>query len=117
MEAMARSADFVGGRERMIQRLISEGLLRSPEVTAAIRKVPRELFVSDELRPYAYNDTPLPTDRGQTISAPHGKQSRAIHGGDNERSTGIEDRQQSTRGRCRQRLPRRYDCRAGRTPR
>src|SRR6266436_9089451 len=109
MEAMARSADFVGGRERMIQRLISEGLLRSPEVIAALRKVPRELFVSDQLRPYAYNDTPLPTDRGQTISAPHGNQSRAIHGSDNERSTGTDDRQQSTRSRCRQRLPRRYN--------
>ncbi len=82
----------------MVQRLISEGLLRSPEVIAALTKVPRELFVSDELRPYAYNDTPLPTDRGQTISAPHGKHSRAIHGGHNERSTGTEDRQQSPRG-------------------
>src|SRR6266516_3904916 len=97
----------------MVQRLIGEGLLQSPEVIEALRKVPRELFVSDELRPYAYNDTPLPTDRGQTISAPHGRQSRAIHGGHNERSTGIEDRQQSARGRCRERLPRRYDRRAG----
>jgi protein-L-isoaspartate(D-aspartate) O-methyltransferase len=68
----------------MVQRLIGEGLLRSSEVIAALRKVPRELFVSDELRPYAYNDTPLPTHRGQTISAPHGMRSRAIHGGNNE---------------------------------
>src|SRR5438105_14105227 len=89
----------------MVQRLISEGILRSPEVIRALRKVPRELSVSDELHPYAYNDTPLPTDRGQTISAPHGEASRAIHGGHNERSTGTEDRQQSTRGRGRQRLP------------
>jgi len=73
VEAIARSVDFASERERMVQRLIGEGLLRSPEVIAALRKVPRELFVSDELRPYAYNDTPLPTDRGQTISAPHGK--------------------------------------------
>ena len=72
----------------MVQRLISEGLLRSPEVIEAMRKVPRELFVSDELRPYAYNDTPLPTDRGQTISAPLGNPGRAIHGGHNERSVG-----------------------------
>ena len=96
----------------MVQRLITEGLLRSPEIIVALRKVPRELFVSDALHPYAYNDTPLPTDRGQTISAPHGEQSRAIYGGHNERSTGIEDRQQSARGRCRERLPRRYDRRA-----
>ncbi len=88
MEAIARSVDFASERERMVQRLIGEGLLRSPEVIEALRKVLRELFVSDDLRPYAYNDTPLPTDRGQTISAPHGKQSRAIHGGHNERSVG-----------------------------
>jgi len=88
VEAIARPVDVAGERERMIQRLISEGLLRSPEVMAALRKVPRELFVSNELRPYAYNDTPLPTDRGQTISAPHGNLSRAIHGGNNERSAG-----------------------------
>lgn len=99
MERIARSADFASERERMIQRLISEGLLRSPEVIAALRKVPRELFVSNELRGYVYNDTPLPTDRGQTISAPHGNPSRAIHGGNNERSLGTKDRQQSLGGR------------------
>src|SRR2546428_10677237 len=101
----------------MIQRLVSEGLLRSPEVIAALRKVPRELFVSDELSPYAYNDTPLPTDRGQTISAPHGNRCRAIHGGNNERSAGTEDRRQGLGGCRRQRIARRYGSRAERTPR
>jgi protein-L-isoaspartate O-methyltransferase len=85
----------------MVQRLISEGLLHSSEVIAALRKVPRELFISNELRPYAYNDTPLPTDRGQTISAPHGKGSRAIHGGNNERGAGADHGQQGARGGCR----------------
>ncbi len=56
----------------MVQGLIREGLLYSPEVVAALRKVPREIFVSDRLRPYAYSDVPLPTDHGQTISAPRG---------------------------------------------
>src|SRR2546430_17090883 len=116
-EAIARSVNFASERERMVQRLISEGLLRSPEIIVALRKVPRELFVSDALHPYAYNDTPLPTDRGQTISAPHGEQSRAIYGGHNERSTGIEDRRQSARGGCGERLSRRYDRRTDRTPR
>lgn len=37
----------------------------------AISKVPRELFVTHELRKYAYLDTPLPIGHGQTISAPH----------------------------------------------
>ena len=56
----------------MVQGLIGEVLLHSPEVIAALRKVPRELFVSERLRPYAYGDMPLPTEHGQTISAPHG---------------------------------------------
>ncbi|HVH14991.1 MAG TPA: hypothetical protein VNA15_04655 [Candidatus Angelobacter sp.] len=101
----------------MIQRLISEGLLHSPDVIAALRTVPRELFVSNELRPYAYNDTPLPTDRGQTISAPHGNWSRAIHGGNNERSAGTEDRQQSLGGGRWQRISRCNSSRADPTPR
>lgn len=56
----------------MVRTLIAEGLLRSPEVIEALKKVPREHFVPDHLKPYAYNDTPLPTGQGQTISAPHG---------------------------------------------
>jgi protein-L-isoaspartate(D-aspartate) O-methyltransferase len=88
---MVRSAHYASERERMVQRLVSEGLLRSPEVIVALSKVPRELFVSEELRTYAYNDNPLPTDRGQTISAPHGKRGRTIHGGHNERGIGARD--------------------------
>ncbi len=57
----------------MVNGLIREGLLHSPEVIEALRKVPRELFLSERLRPHAYSDVPLPTDDGQTISAPHGK--------------------------------------------
>jgi protein-L-isoaspartate(D-aspartate) O-methyltransferase len=56
----------------MVQALIAEGLLKTREVIDAMRKVPRELFASTHLRQYAYSDTPLPTDHGQTISAPHG---------------------------------------------
>jgi protein-L-isoaspartate(D-aspartate) O-methyltransferase len=56
----------------MVQGLIAEGLLKTPEVIDAMRKVPREFFVSASLQRYAYSDTPLPTDYGQTISAPLG---------------------------------------------
>ena len=59
-------------RRRMVEELVQEGLLHSPQVIAALEKVPRELFVSDPLAPYAYSDVPLPTGHGQTISAPHG---------------------------------------------
>jgi protein-L-isoaspartate(D-aspartate) O-methyltransferase len=56
----------------MVEALISEGILKTREVIDAMRRVPRELFVSDNLGQYAYIDTPLPTEHGQTISAPHG---------------------------------------------
>ena len=70
----------------MVQGLISEGLLHSASVIEALKKVPRELFLPEHLRAYAYNDTPLPTDHGQTISAPHGW-SRASHGSDHGRGS------------------------------
>jgi protein-L-isoaspartate(D-aspartate) O-methyltransferase len=41
-----------------------------PNVLAALGKVPRERFVSPELKPYAYADRPLPIGHGQTISQP-----------------------------------------------
>jgi len=40
-------------------------------VLAAMRAVPRELFVPDELRRRAYEDAALPIGEGQTISQPY----------------------------------------------
>lgn len=37
---------------------------------SAFRRVPRERFVSDEARRYAYENRPLPIGHGQTISQP-----------------------------------------------
>ncbi|HET7405259.1 MAG TPA: hypothetical protein VFJ63_03995 [Candidatus Bathyarchaeia archaeon] len=72
VEADSRPIDFVAEREEMVRGLIREGLLRSANAIAAMKKVPRELFVPVHLQAYAYNDSPLPTEHGQTISAPHG---------------------------------------------
>ena len=41
------------------------------DVLAAMRKVPRHLFVPANVRDSAYMDTPLPIGHFQTISAPH----------------------------------------------
>lgn len=41
------------------------------KVLQAMSKIPREIFVPDESRFRAYDDTPLPIGHGQTISAPH----------------------------------------------
>ena len=40
-------------------------------VLDAMSRVPRELFVPEQLRDRAYEDTPLPIGLGKTISAPH----------------------------------------------
>jgi protein-L-isoaspartate(D-aspartate) O-methyltransferase len=40
-------------------------------VLAAMERVPRELFVSEELRSRAYDDAALPIGDGQTISQPY----------------------------------------------
>jgi len=44
--------------------------IRDERVLAAFAAVPRELFVSDEQRDFAYADSPLPIGHGQTISQP-----------------------------------------------
>ncbi|MDP6459563.1 MAG: protein-L-isoaspartate O-methyltransferase, partial [Candidatus Hydrothermarchaeota archaeon] len=58
-------------REEMVNRLVTHGYLRSKEVIAAMRLVPRHLFVPEENKKYAYEDYPLPIGKNQTISAPH----------------------------------------------
>ncbi|NPA85186.1 MAG: protein-L-isoaspartate(D-aspartate) O-methyltransferase [Crenarchaeota archaeon] len=58
-------------RKELAEKLVREGYIRRPEVARAMLKVPRELFVPEGLREYAYEDRPLPIGMGQTISAPH----------------------------------------------
>ncbi|MGB9901669.1 protein-L-isoaspartate O-methyltransferase [Methanothrix sp.] len=55
-------------KERLIESLRN---YVSDRVVEAMSRVPRELFVPEELRPMAYEDRPLPIGYGQTISAPH----------------------------------------------
>ena len=63
--------DFEEQRRRLVEMLVLEGVIRSERVKRAMLRVPRELFVPEPYRRYAYVDTPLPIGRGQTISAPH----------------------------------------------
>ena len=43
----------------------------SPRVMAAMKKVPRDEFVPDDLKPIAFDNGPLPIGHGQTISQPY----------------------------------------------
>jgi protein-L-isoaspartate(D-aspartate) O-methyltransferase len=56
--------------DKMIERQIVARGVRDARVLDALRSIPRELFVPPTLRASAYDDTPLPLDRGQTISQP-----------------------------------------------
>ena len=58
-------------RLRMVEeQLVARGL-RDEDVLAAMRSVPRHLFVPDDLAHEAYADSPLPIGLGQTISQPY----------------------------------------------
>jgi protein-L-isoaspartate(D-aspartate) O-methyltransferase len=57
--------------ETMIRDQIIARGVRDARVLDAMRSVPRELFVPPRHRAEAYDDNPLPLDRGQTISQPY----------------------------------------------
>jgi len=58
-------------RERLVTNLYREGYIKTERVKQAFLTVPREAFIPDSLKNYAYVDTPLDIGQGQTISAPH----------------------------------------------
>ncbi len=58
-------------RDWMVDRQILSRGLDDPNLEQAFRTVPRERFVSEELREFAYEDGPLPIGEGQTISQPY----------------------------------------------
>jgi protein-L-isoaspartate(D-aspartate) O-methyltransferase len=64
-------ADLSEARRRMVAHQIQERGLRSDAVTRAMQDVPREEFIGDEMREFAYADSALPIAEGQTISQPY----------------------------------------------
>ena len=64
-------SDLSKRREDMIDNQISARGVRSEAVLGALRKVPREAFLPERLREFAYEDSPLPIAAGQTISQPY----------------------------------------------
>ena len=55
----------------MVDKQIVNRGVTDPLVVAAMRRVPRHLFVPEDQRVSAYADHPLPIGRGQTISQPY----------------------------------------------
>lgn len=58
-------------REEMVTKQIEARGITDIKVLEAMRKIPRELFVSEALRDQAYGDFPLPIGEQQTISQPY----------------------------------------------
>ena len=52
------------------EQLLARGI-KDPRVIAAMKKVPRHLFVEEALQGQAYSDHPLPIGEKQTISQPY----------------------------------------------
>ena len=63
--------DFAAARYDMVARQIAGRGIVGAAVLDAMRTVPREYFVSEELHDSAYDDSPLPIEAGQTISQPY----------------------------------------------
>ena len=63
--------DFADLRERMVRRQIQSRGIDDQSILDAFREVPREEFVDEEHRRWAYDDHPLPIEAGQTISQPY----------------------------------------------
>ena len=64
-------SDTEARRLHMVERQVAARGIRDPAVLDAMRAVPREAFVSEELAEFAYQDSPLPILEGQTISQPY----------------------------------------------
>lgn len=58
-------------RQLMVENQIKQRGIVDSQLLKAMLKVPRHLFVPENLASLAYNDTPLPIGHGQTISQPY----------------------------------------------
>ncbi len=66
--AQTSAGDLGRARTALLEELAVE--ITDRRVMEAMAQVPRERFVPEELRPYAYDNRPLPIGYGQTISQP-----------------------------------------------
>jgi protein-L-isoaspartate(D-aspartate) O-methyltransferase len=63
--------DYQRLRSQMVDSQIARRGVTDRLVLAAMREVPRERFVDTAMAEFAYEDSPLPIEEGQTISQPY----------------------------------------------
>ncbi len=71
LPALLLSQDYVRLRNSMIRNQITARGIEDRSTIDAMRKVPRHLFVPENIIDRAYDDSPLPIGYGQTISQPY----------------------------------------------
>ena len=81
------AADFAWTRERMVQEQIVARGIDDARVIAALRKIPRHLFVDPGIVNRAYHDSALPIGEKQTLSQPYmaARMTAALHLGGDEK--------------------------------
>src|SRR5438128_1397697 len=65
-----QSDPWQADRARMVETQIKARGIHNPAVLNAMSRVPRHLFVPQNVRNLAYEDQPLPIGQDQTISQP-----------------------------------------------
>lgn len=70
MKADAKNERLTDERHAMVQRQIVRRGVTDELVLEAVRNVPREDFLPEDMREFAYEDSPLPIEEGQTMSQP-----------------------------------------------
>ena len=68
---MSLRVDAAEARARMVELQLRRRGISDERVLRAMGRVPREVFVPEELREHAYEDGALPIGHGQTISQPY----------------------------------------------
>jgi len=68
---VAEKINFEAERQEMVELQIKRRGIRDKRVLDAMLKVPRHLFVPEQMKELAYGDEPLPIGEGQTISQPY----------------------------------------------
>jgi protein-L-isoaspartate(D-aspartate) O-methyltransferase len=63
--------DFPKARLKMVEEQITARGIKDAKLIAAMKKIPRHLFVEEALQNQAYTDHPLPIGEKQTISQPY----------------------------------------------
>ena len=71
VDSAPKSFERIEERKTMVARQLVARGIRDKDVLDAMRKVPRHLFIPEDLRRHAYDDRPLPIGRRQTISQPY----------------------------------------------